>query len=293
MLSLFTLPTPALSATAPLPSALLPLSVGTPQLRHVRGEPGTSYVLYVPPDVDPGRGLFVSVHGISRNRGEHVGSFVRHAARERIVMVAPLFAPERFHGYQRLAVQARGIRPDHALNRILEEVGALTGADIDRLFLFGHSGGGQFVHRYAMAYPRRTQGIVVGAAGWYTFPDLNREFPLGIAPNRELADLRFEPEAFLRIPICVFVGGRDTDRDEALNQHPDIDAQQGRNRVERARRWVHAMQEAARAQGLDTPYRFELLPRSGHSFSSAVRRDALDRRVFDCLFPVPAPGATT
>jgi hypothetical protein len=43
----------------------------------------------------------------------------------------------------------------------------------------------------------------------------------------------FEPEKFLSVPACVFVGDGDVLRDNDLNQDPEVDAQQGMNRFER------------------------------------------------------------
>jgi pimeloyl-ACP methyl ester carboxylesterase len=108
---------------------------------------------------------------------DHALKFASFAERYGVVLVAPLFPKDRFGDYQRLGRNGRGERADQALNRILTEVGFLTGANIDKLYMFGYSGGGQFVHRYAMAYPQRTARIVVAAAGWYTFPDSAVNYP--------------------------------------------------------------------------------------------------------------------
>jgi hypothetical protein len=55
----------------------------------------------------------------------------------------------------------------------------------------------------------------------------------GIKPGADLAGVIFEPEKFLSVPACVFVGDGDVLRDSDLNQYPEVDAQQGMNRFER------------------------------------------------------------
>ena len=46
--------------------------------------------------------------------------------------------------------------------------------------IFGHSAGGQFVHRYVMYKPNaRYDKIIASASGWYTETDLNISFPYG------------------------------------------------------------------------------------------------------------------
>ena len=125
-----------------------------------------------------------------------------------------------------------------------------TDADSSRLYLFGYSGGGQFAHRYAMANPERVAGVVIGAAGWYTMPQNNCSFPHGVAPCRDLPNLRFDSASFLRVPMTVIVGDRDCDRDHGLNKSARVDRLQGRTRIERALTWVKFMNLAAKSYGL-------------------------------------------
>jgi pimeloyl-ACP methyl ester carboxylesterase len=257
--------------------------------RRLRGDPAQIYYLYLPESAPPGARLLVSLHGVSRNAREHAERFARRAERYGVVLVAPLFPHDRFPDYQRLGREGRGRRADRVLNRIIAEVASLTGADARAVYMFGYSGGGQFVHRYAMAYPERVAAIAVGAAGWYTFPDDRRRYPRGIAGTEGPLGLDLDPDAFLRVPACVLVGERDGGRDAELRQSPRIDRQQGETRIERGRRWVEAMTRAARARGLDTPYRFQLLPGADHSFRRCVRRGRMHKAVFEWLL-VAAPA---
>jgi pimeloyl-ACP methyl ester carboxylesterase len=52
------------------------------------------------------------------------------------------------------------------------------------LYLSGHSGGAQFVQRYALAHPERVAASVLSSAGWYTFPN-----PARADAHRGLVDL--------------------------------------------------------------------------------------------------------
>jgi dienelactone hydrolase len=257
--------------------------------RRLGSDPSQVYFLYLPESAPPGARLLVSVHGVSRNAREHVERFARLAERYGVIVVAPLFPQDRFPDYQRLGREGRGHRADLALDRVVAEVESLTGASTRRLYLFGYSGGGQFVHRYAMAYPERVAAMVIGAAGWYTFPDAKRAYPRGIRRAHGLGDLHFDPDAFLRVPALVMVGERDEERDPELRQSRDIDRQQGRTRLERGRRWIEEMKRAARERGLGTRYRFKVLGRADHSFDRSARRGRMDKRAFRWLFgPAPA-----
>lgn len=257
--------------------------------RHLKSDPEQRYFLYVPPESGSGGRVLVTVHGVSRNAEEHARRFKRLAKRYGVVLVAPLFPEKRFPDYQRLGQSGKGERPDRALQAILGEVGDLTGADVARVYLFGYSGGGQFAHRYAMAYPERVAKVAVGAAGWYTFPDPAASFPRGLKTRSQWLKSRLKPEAFLKVPMAAFVGERDTRRGPErpeLKQSVKIDSQQGLTRLERGRHWIDAMRAAAAAYGLSTPYAYDTLPHASHSFRASMKH-GMGQRVFAFLFGAP------
>lgn len=260
------------------------VAVGEIEKRVAPGKPGIDYYLYVPSSVRTELPILVTVHGISRNALEHVEAFVETAERRGVILVAPYFDKESFSDFQRLGRTGRGARADEALRRILDDVASVASVDAGRFLIYGHSGGGQFAHRYAMAHPNEVARYAISAPGWYTLPDLNEKFPYGMKSVRSLPDVTFVADEFLRIPGCTLVGEQDTERDEALNKARRLDVSQGRNRVERAQSWVANMVTAARWRGFDTPFTLKLLPRSGHDFTDMVRKGHLVEEVGRCLF---------
>ncbi len=255
---------------------------GTVTMRTLYNDLSQSYFLYWPERAIAAAPVLVTVHGISRNALEQITAFTELAERCGAVLMAPLFKKSDFRDYQRLGRWGR--RADHMLDHILAEVRRLTAAHTEQVHLFGYSGGAQFVHRYAMAYPGRVKSAAVAAAGWYTFPDPTQNYPYGIRPTTESLDLGFEPERFLQVSMHVWVGECDILRDASLRQSKRVDQQQGLNRVERARCWVDAMRVAAQHANLDTPYSMTLLPDSNHSFRRCIKRGQLAKRVFAALF---------
>lgn len=252
--------------------------------RRLESDRRQLYYVYVPRLVLPGAPVVVAVHGISRNAEEHARRLAPYAERYGAVLVAPLFDEAMFPDYQRLGRASRGGRADRMLIRIVGEVARTTPADGSALYLFGFSGGGQFVHRFAMAYPERVASYVIGAAGWYTFPDASLRFPRGTQAERCFEDLCFEPERYLRVPALVLVGERDVHEGSALRRGTRIDEQQGQSRLERGEHWVAAMRAEACAHGFDTPFEFAVLPRSGHSFTRAAVRGRIGERIFEWFF---------
>ncbi len=250
--------------------------------RTLRQDPRQEYFAYVPSSCGDGAPLLVAVHGISRNAQGLARALAPACEALGVVLAVPHFTPED-HGYQRLGDARRNFRADRLLDSCVAEITALSGADSSEIFLFGHSGGAQFCHRYLMAHPTRVARATLMAAGWYTFPDPLRKFPYGIRTSRALPDISFNPEQFLRIPIEVLVGSDDLGR-KSLRSTRAVIEQQGATRVERARRWTAAMQAAAYRYGLPSQVRLTEVPNVGHDFEAFRTRGDLVDRVFESLF---------
>jgi pimeloyl-ACP methyl ester carboxylesterase len=257
---------------------------GKVHARHVTGDAALRYFLYVPHNINTQACQFVSVHGVSRNAMEHAERFAQLAEQYGAILVAPFFSKRHFSDYQRLGREGNGRRADHALQQITREVESLTGVSSNKIALFGFSGGGQFAHRYTMAWPEHVHKVIIGAAGWYTHPETSSKFPYGIAPTPKLNGVVFDVKKFLHVPACVLVGQWDIKHDPGLNQSTRIQRQQGSTRLERGRRWVDAMNQAAIAHGMETAYAFSLLPGVNHDFTSAMKNSQLGQRVFKYLF---------
>jgi pimeloyl-ACP methyl ester carboxylesterase len=268
-------------AETAVPQAGSAVSAGALQLGSVAAGTPLDYYLYVPTEGGRDARILAAVHGIAGHAAEQALLLAPLAERHRVVLVAPCFTNPPYRAYQRLGT--REAQADRALERAVEEAARPTRADASRLLLMGYSGGGQFVHRFAMAHPTRVAAAVVAAAGWYTYPDPTARFPYGIAPSPRRPDLRFDADALLRVPMLVAAGEWDVERDAALRRSPEIDRRQGPHRLERARRFVAAMRRAARDAGLPPVVSFRELPRIPHSFFASVRRGGLAEIAFAFL----------
>ena len=99
--------------------------------------------------------------------------------------------------------------------------------------LWGHSGGGQFVHRLAFFLPDNLiTRYIAGNAGWYTCPDLTVAFPWG-AKNSLLNLAQSDMLAFSKRNLVVMRGTADTLQDSELNTD-SLSEVQGANRYARA-----------------------------------------------------------
>lgn len=260
-----------------------PEEFGQMHRRIIDGMQPLEYFCYLPNQLQPGRAM-ISVHGISRNAQEHVQGFIAQAEKYGAIIIAPYFPRDNFRRYQRLGKSAHEGRADLAFDNIIQDVSEWLQQQFYPLRIFGFSGGGQFAHRYAMFYPKRVKRLVLAAPGWYTFPDPDRHYPLGLRSTKEWPKLSFSAERFLKIPTMVTVGEEDDLRDDDLNQEREIDALQGFNRIERGERWINAMRSMGRAFAVLTDFRFETVANASHAYESYQSHPAFSEQVFDFLF---------
>jgi len=140
---------------------------------------------------------------VTRNAYAPACAFQSLADRAGVVLIAPLFTQAHFDDYQRLG--RTGKRADTNLHKIISEVGALTGAQTDKVFLFGYSAylfspNGQLLDSYDkinllsfIAYRR-----LIFPALFSHRPDVPEEFtPGNRATIFSLSDTRFG------VIICV------------------------------------------------------------------------------------------
>jgi len=255
--------------------------------RTVEGLVEQFYLLYVPAEQKSRNKALVLVHGQSRNVEILVDVFRPHAERYGVTLIAPIFDKESSRNYQRLGLNQRrdsGLPPQDRLRLIIDDANQLTEISTQRFHLFGHSGGAQFAHRYAMAFPDSVIRYAISSPGWYTLPDTTEAFPYGMKENSKLPSISPDIEKFLHIPVCVLVGRNDTGRGAMVNKSERIDRTQGRTRLESAENWVAAINAVARGRGLKPPAHFIILPDAGHDLAEMDESGRLGRRASKFLF---------
>ena len=122
---------------------------------------------------------------------------------------------------------------------------------------WGHSGGAQFLHRFALFVPDSKLGIgVCSNSGWYTVPESGVDYPYGTglpfgSTNEDLfiffqnltTPLNVTLEQFFGKELVIHLGTNDTDPNSPALRHNDIlDAQQGLNRYVRGQYFFNTSQ---------------------------------------------------
>lgn len=220
----------------------------------------------------------VAVHGIKRGARDQAALLARRAAAKGQVVIAPLFDQDRWPRYQQVVRKGRADRALFTLLALLQETGVIEQGPVE---LCGFSGGAQFAHRFAMLYPEQVSRLTTASAGWYTFPDAT-SFPYGLGARKNArrdwgAEMAHNLDAFLRMPINIAVGSRDSTPDANTRSTGAINAQQGRTRLARAANWAKALERVATERNIAADVTLSILPGCGHDFRQCVEKGGLDR----------------
>jgi pimeloyl-ACP methyl ester carboxylesterase len=223
----------------------------------------TDYLLYVPKSFQRKNvyDLLVVIHGTGGLPEGYMQMCIEDAERHDLVVLAPHFDWPTFPDFGRLNAFWGEVRADRRLlDMIDDDVGVRINL-YDGLFLFGHSQGGAFVHRFAAVHPDRVERAAVSSANTFLVVDDDRAFPEGFSSNPmlpDLGDLSFAH--YVTLPIMHVVGEREETRF-----------------IEPARRFVSLAREFAADGDLACRSAFQIVPGSEHSARNSyeVARDYL------------------
>lgn len=203
-----------------------------------------------------------------------------------VVLVAPVFTDEDYgagkgcpHGWGYRALYGRHVGADEFLHEIVANLQILNPAFDGKLFLFGHSAGGQFVSHYVVKHPGRVHSAVISAPAWLPFPTRDDDWPRGMkrrATNRlwpgetkkQYVEVLPDPKAFLaaaQLPLLITCGALDL---EDLGERA---SQGGTTHVARAQAWAREMNAYAKVNGFTGNVTCNIVPNVGHAGGQMAR----------------------
>jgi hypothetical protein len=128
--------------------------------------------------------------------------------------------------------------------------------------MFGHSGGGQFVHRFVLFKPNaRFNKAIAANSGWYTVPDGVACYPYGIL-NCPLSST--PPNNYFSKQLYITVGSLDNNGSDSTLRHNTASDLQGLNRLDRANYFYSNSQSYAQKTNSDFNWKLSIVPDSGH-----------------------------
>jgi pimeloyl-ACP methyl ester carboxylesterase len=277
-------------ATVPLPEMATDHEVG--QMARVEDVYGTFYA-YIPKTAPPEPDILVLVHGTpakdeaaEATANYYLVSWLDFAEEQGFVLIAPTFNQQDFSsrkgeiedamtGYRSLF--GREVGADEWVLRLVRAHQQAFGNEGEKFYLYGHSAGGQYVGRFLVTHPDRVEKAVISAPATYPQPNPDVAWPFGLGElhaeiewennTKTRVDVLPDPQKWLeatQIPVTVIVGLNDT------GAAPPRPGQRGRNRIALGRNWVNDMALFAQEHGLQSRFRFEVIPGKGHSMGGLL-----------------------
>lgn len=210
------------------------------------GNPDVRTFIVAPPKLNAQTRVVMVMHGRSRNADGYIETWREWASRNNYIALAPEFDDVNWKGAAKYNLgnmfkneEGAGVKNPEAnwsftiVENIHQTVRESFGIKDKKFDLWGHSAGGQFVHRFMLFKPNaRVRYAMPANSGWYTAPDLNVAYPHGVR-HPILSVTASDLKRWTSEPVIIFRGTADTERTENLSQTPEADAQ-GQNRFVRA-----------------------------------------------------------
>ena len=217
----------------------------------------------------PGGPVVAVLHGAGRTAQGYRDTWAPYAEQRGFLLVCPEFSNAAYPGSAAYNDGASAGRPRAAwsfwaLPRAVAAARRAAGEDgAGRFHLYGHSAGAQFSHRYNwLCDAEGVDRMVFANAGFYTWPDITRAFPYGLAgTTADEAALR----RGLARPAVVLLGEQDIRLTRpTLRQTPEA-MLQGPHRFGRGQAFFAAAREAAARLDVPFGWRMAFVPGVGHS----------------------------
>lgn len=238
--------------------------------------------------------LFV-IPGAGRNGWSYRDAWKQASERYNVLILSPSYSEKYYPEFW--SYNLAGMIQDVVINeqrtaiesyKVIQDENVWIYSDFDRIFdavvsslslkvktydMFGHSAGGQILHRYTLFYPTsKSDRILASNSGWYTVPDFSQVFPYGLkqAPvvNKTL-DKSFQQK------LTVFLGEQD-------NQHEtrghlvrnDVIDEQGTYRLARGKYFFQKAKQLARDRDYDFNWNIKIIPDVGHDYRAMSKAAA-------------------
>lgn len=234
----------------------------------------------IPQSLHSNTDIVFVMHGVKRNGKDYCASWTEFSNRKNFILIVPEFSAANFPGSSQYnlanIIDSSGNYSKkenwhfHIIEDIFIDLKKKLNLNTKDYYLYGHSAGAQFVHRFVLFYPESSLKLAISAnAGWYTFPDNSIDFPYGLnGVNLSVEQLK---QAFSKRMI-VLLGEKDTDTNHKhLRKTPEAETQ-GKNRLERGNNFFRSAQKMASQNNLPLNWEAKYVDGIGHSNSGMAKK---------------------
>jgi len=128
---------------------------------------------------------------------------------------------------------------------------------------FGHSAGGQLLHRFAIFNPNNNANrILASNSGWYTLPTDAEKFPYGLEGTIQSAE-----KIDYSSKLVVFLGEKDDENEKRGSLRRSLEAdKQGLGRFSRGEYFFNSAKAIASGYNKKFNWKLETIPNIGHDY---------------------------
>lgn len=226
----------------------------------------------VPRDATTAARVVVVIHGWLRAGGYHK-AWSRLAEGRNIVVLSPMFREKHFPSASAFQCGNTYNKAKHENPRSLWTYTCVDGAfalarnklrlQASQYYMYGHSAGAQFVHRFMYWCPNSPVAAAAAAnAGWYTLPDAKVKWPYGVRGTP--AHTKGRLQRYLSARLMVLLGDADNDvNDKHLRRNERVKSQ-GPHRLARGLNFVEACKALAEGLGVECGVHGVVVPGVAH-----------------------------
>ena len=228
---------------------------------------------YSPKANNPDMPIVVMLHGANRDASAYMDDLINAATVFGCRIIAPEFDQEDYRGAEKYNLgnvydknKKTFLSADKwsfsLIEPLFDHVVGQIKSNNKAYYLYGHSGGAQFVHRFlTFVNQPRVIKVAFANAGWYTLPNTDTEFPFGIK-NSPVSNEQLS--RFLSTKVYVLLGMDDTKTDEKSYNTTDEAEAQGKTRFDRGKFYFKAVK--AKAEEMKLPFNWTeiYVPNVGH-----------------------------
>lgn len=252
------------------------------------GERAIQVYTYKPKGFSNGPIFFV-FHGAKRNAEDYRNWSMALAEKHRAVVAAPFFDQDRFlaHLYSWGGILTKDGKIRERKNwsfplatEVIQSILKREGDSQREHYLIGHSGGAQFLTRYAAMEPVTARRVVAANAGTYPFPRLDWDWGYGFGklPNDLQKEDRFKK--MVETPMTIYLGLADTvPSGENFDASAEAD-RQGKVRLERGRKFFEYGRKLAREKGWKFNWTKVEVPNVGHDANLMINDLAMEEALY-------------
>lgn len=252
---------------------LLTAGKGSFQFRDERGNPDKPITVwyYRPVVLKADTKIVIVMHGVERNGEDYRDHWARYAEKNNFLLLTPEFSENYYPKDEYQFGNVRLSNPEKwtfsAIEHLFDSIKTSESLTTPNYYLYGHSAGAQFVHRYMLFMPNPRVALAISAnAGSYTLPIypsfMQPTFPWSL--DKAIVSEDRLKSVFAR-NILVLLGENDIDPNHKHLPRSREARAQGSNRLERGKYFFQIAKDKAASQGATFNWSLQTVPGVAHS----------------------------